>query len=186
MEKNNIFERLRNGDAVNMNHEEYQEAINEMQRSTQLCARISTLTQFREGTENWVNQLLSEPMGEDSCITPPLMVDFGNQVKIGKHVFINHSLTMMSAGGVTIDDNVMIGPEVKILTDNHDLHNHWILKCQPVHICKNALIGGGAIIQPGVTIGENAIVEAGAVVGHDVAPNTIVSGNPAKVIGKIY
>lgn len=204
----NIFEKLRSGESVDMSAPEYREAIDEMKRSTHLCARIGELTQFRDGTEpmeqrepsillerpsrdrgrrsqNWVNELLAEPLGENSAITPPFVIDYGNQVRIGKNVFINHHLTMMSAGGVTIDDGVMIGPNVQIYTDNHDINNRMVLRCKPVRIRKNAWIGGGAIILPGITVGENAVVGSGAVVTHDVEPNTIVAGNPARVIRKL-
>lgn len=185
MESKNIFESLRNGEAVDMASAEYQPAIQEMRRSTQLCARINGLTQFREGTENWISQLLNGALGENSYVTPPVMIDYGNQVRIGNNVFINHSLTMMSAGGVTIDDGVMIGPNVNILTDNHDLDNRMVLRCKPIHLCKNAWIGAAAIIMPGVTVGENAVVGAGSVVTKSVEPNTIVAGNPARVIRTI-
>lgn len=177
-----VFEKLRSGEPVDMASAEYQPAIEEMKRSTHLCARINNLTQFRDGTNNWENQLLTHPMGEGSHITPPFVIDYGNQVEIGAHVFINHHLTMMSAGGVKIDDNVMIGPNVNILTDNHDLQNRMVLRCKDVHICRNAWIGAAACILPGVTVGENAVVGTGAVVTHDVEPNTIVAGNPARVI----
>ena len=60
-----------------------------------------------------------------------------------------------------------------------------MLFCKPVHIGKKAWIGAGATILPGVTVGENAVVAAGAVVTKDVAPNTIVGGNPAKFIKNI-
>lgn len=180
-----IFEKLRSGEPVDMASPEYAEAIEEMKRSTQQCARIDGLTQFRDGTENWTNELFTEPMGENSYLTPPFVIDYGNQVKIGKGVFINHHLTMMSAGGVTIDDEVMIGPNVQIFTVNHDFDNRMILRCKPVHICKGAWIGGGAIILPGITVGERAVVGSGAVVTHDVEPRTIVAGNPAKVIKKL-
>ncbi len=181
----NIFEKLRSGEPVDMSAPEYQDAIEEMKRSTHLCARIDGLAQFRDGTENWTNELFTEPMGENSHITPPFVIDYGNQVRIGKNVFVNHHLTMMSAGGITIDDGVMIGPNVQIYTDNHDFQNRMVLRCKPVHICKNAWIGGGAIILSGITVGENAVVGSGAVVTHDVEPNTIVAGNPARVIKKL-
>ena len=77
---------------------------------------------------------------------------------------------------------VQIGPHVTIVTDNHDFENRYVLKCRPVHICKNAWIGASVTIMPGVTVGENAIVAGGAVVTKDVPANTIVGGNPAKVL----
>jgi len=116
---------------------------------------------------------------------PPLQIDFARQMKIGRKVFVNHSLTCMAAGGITIDDGVMIGPNVRIVTDNHDFANRMVLRCKPVHICRNVWIGVGVIILPGVTIGENAVIAAGAVVTKDVVPNTIVGGNPAKLIKTI-
>jgi acetyltransferase-like isoleucine patch superfamily enzyme len=74
---------------------------------------------------------------------------------------------------------------VQLISNNHDLHERPILICKPVRICKNAWIGAGATILPGVTVGENAVVAAAAVVTKDVPANTIVGGNPAKVIKMI-
>lgn len=67
----NIFEKLRSGEPVDMSVPECREAINEMERSTHLCARIGELARFRDGTENWVNELLAGPMGGNSVIAPP-------------------------------------------------------------------------------------------------------------------
>jgi acetyltransferase-like isoleucine patch superfamily enzyme len=105
---------------------------------------------------------------------------------IGKNVIINKGATILSPGRVVIEDHVLIGPEVKIATVNHDFNNrHDILHFGKVTIKKNAWIGIGAIICPGVTIGQNAVVAAGAVVTKDVPDNVLVGGNPAKVIKTI-
>ena len=82
------------------------------------------------------DRLFNEPMDETTHIATPCQIDFANQVKLGKHVFINHSLCMMSAGGVIIDDGVQIGPQTTIVTANHDFHDHNTLLCKPVHIKK--------------------------------------------------
>jgi acetyltransferase-like isoleucine patch superfamily enzyme len=81
----------------------------------------------------------------------------------------------------------MIGPKVSLITENHpvDPANRKSLDLAKIVIKKNAWIGAGAIILPGVTVGENAIVAAGAVVNKDVADNTIVAGVPAKKIKNI-
>ncbi len=105
--------------------------------------------------------------------------------KNGKNVMIMNNCLMMARGGITIDDGAMIAANAQLISNNHDLYDRQILLCKPVHICENAWIGAGATILPGVTVGKNAVVAAGAVVTKDVAPNTIVGGNPAKFIKNI-
>ncbi|MCU7549563.1 hypothetical protein OCK74_10585 [Chitinophagaceae bacterium LB-8] len=90
-------------------------------------------------------------------------------------------------GGITIEDDVLIGPRVNLTTENHPLDpaDRRALICKPIVIKRNAWIGAAATILPGVTIGENAVVAAGAVVSKDVPANTIVGGVPAKIIKSI-
>ena len=101
------------------------------------------------------------------------------------NVFINHSFTAMSIGGIEIGDNVQIGPHVTVVTDNHDLKNRYVLKCRKVVIGSNVWIGAGVSMRPGVHSGENAVIAGGAVVTKDGPPDAIVGGNPAKVIRKL-
>ena len=180
-----IFKQLSSGSDVNMAAPEYAAAINEMLRSNKICFRINSTEPDMEKIRPMEDELLNGGLDATSYIMPPLQIDFGCQMKVGKGVFVNHSLTCMAAGGITIDDGVMIGPNVRIVTDNHDFENRMVLRCKPVHIGRNAWIGAGATILPGVTVGENAVVAAGAVVTKDVEPNTIVGGNPAKLIKRI-
>ncbi|MBQ6746413.1 MAG: sugar O-acetyltransferase [Bacteroidaceae bacterium] len=185
MEKRNIFERLRSGEGVNMLDNDYGNAIAHMNECNKICFRINNTEPDATAIRQLENQLFDGKLDETTYIMPPLQVDFACQMQLGKQVFINHSLTCMAAGGITIDDGVMIGPNVKILTDNHDFQDRMVLRCKGIYIGKNAWIGAGAIILPGVAIGENAIVAAGAIVTKNVAPNTIVGGNPAKFIKNI-
>lgn len=177
-----IFEKLRSGVDVDMATPEYAEAIQHMTECNNICFKINTSEPKPEVIRSLEDQLFEDRLDATSYLMPPLQIDFACQMNIGQHVFVNHSLTCMAAGGITIDDGVMIGPNVRIVTDNHDFTNRMVLRCKPVHICRNVWIGVGAIILPGVTIGENAVIAAGAVVTKDVAPNTIVGGNPAKFI----
>lgn len=124
-------------------------------------------------------------MGENSRVGTPLTAVRPHMVKIGKNVVVMPGCLMMSAGGITIEDGAMIAANVQLISNNHDLYERQVITCKPVHIGKNAWIGAGATILPGVTIGDNAVVGAASVVTKDVAPDTIVAGNPAKFIKAI-
>ena len=180
-----IFKQLSSGADVDMLSPDYAEAIHEMTRCNKICFRINTTEPDMAVIRPMEEELFNGGLDPTSYLMPPFQIDFGCQMKVGRGVFVNHSLTCMAAGGITIDDGVMIGPDVRLVTDNHDFQNRMVLRCKPIHICRNAWIGVGAVVLPGVTVGENAVVAAGAVVTKDVAPNTIVGGNPAKFIKSI-
>lgn len=124
-------------------------------------------------------------MGEGSRVNTPLSGVRFNKVKIGKNVVIMSGCLMMSAGGITIEDEAMIAANVQLISNNHDLDNRSIITCRHIRICRRAWVGAGATILPGVTVGENSVVGAGSVVTHDVEPNTIVAGNPARIIRQL-
>ena len=124
-------------------------------------------------------------MGEGSTVSTPLTAVRPHLVKIGRNVVVMPGCLMMSAGGITIDDGAMVAANVQLISNNHDLYERQIITCKPVHIGKNAWIGAGATVLPGVTIGDNAVVGAASVVTKDVAADTIVAGNPAKFIKRI-
>ena len=183
--KKTIWERLSDGDPVNMMEPEYMEVVAELRRSEKIGFSFNQLPPDAPEKRGLLNELLEDTLDETSAILAPARIDLGKRLKIGKHVFINHSLTMMSIGGVTIDEGTIIGPNVIIVTDNHDLQNRMVLRCRPVHIGKNVWIGAGASVMPGVTVGDNAVIAGGAVVIKDVEPDTVVGGNPAKVIKRL-
>lgn len=124
-------------------------------------------------------------MGEGSRVSAPLSGVRFHNVSIGRNVIVMPGCLMMSAGGITIEDGAMIAANVQLISNNHDLYERQVITCRHVHIGKNAWIGAGATILPGVTIGDNAVVGAASVVTRDVAPDTIVAGNPARVIKHI-
>ena len=99
-------------------------------------------------------------------------------------MFVNFGCTFLDRGGITLGDDVFIGPGVQLITENHpeQPQNRRNVYARPISIGRKVWIGAGAIILPGVTIGENSIVGAGAVVKKDVPANVIVAGVPAKIV----
>lgn len=123
-------------------------------------------------------------LGEGSTIRPPFHCDYGFNIRIGAGVFLNFNCVILDVVKVTIGDKTQIGPGVQILTADHPREAaervtgaEW---GKPITIGRNVWIGGGAIILPGVTIGNDAIVGAASVVTRDVPPAAIVRGNPAR------
>jgi maltose O-acetyltransferase len=107
---------------------------------------------------------------------------FGNL--IGESVWFSNTY-ILDYAPIYFGKNITIGPDVKLITSWHELENVNIVKAKPIIIENNVWITMNAIILPGVTIGENAVVAAGSVVTKSVPANTLVAGNPAKVIRKI-
>ena len=181
-----VFEKLKNGIAVDMHSEEYRPCVEELHRTYKALHRINQAEPLSQEQADAMKDLFDGNVPESLGIFTPVQIDFPKQMHFGKHVFINHSFTAMSIGGIEIGDNVQIGPHVTIVTDNHDFDNRYVLKCRKVTIGNNAWIGAEAKIMPGVTIGENAVIAGGAVVTKDVPANAIAGGNPAKVIKYIH
>lgn len=180
-----VFKKLKEGVPVDMRDEEYAPAIRHIEETAKRCFRINHTEPDSAVIHSMLAKMLEKPIAESTHIVPPLQVDFGKQLEIGSGVFINHSLTCMSAGGITIEDDVQIGPNVTIVTTNHDFDDHYVLRCKGMRIGRNVWIGACASIMPGVTIGENAVVAGGAVVTKDVEANTVVGGNPARILKRL-
>ena len=158
----------------------------EMIRSHALCLKISSKKPTDPDYKSLLEELFQHEVDDSTTIVSPFYCDCGCRMTIGKNVTINKGATILSPGKVEIEDNVLIGPEVKIATVNHDFYDrHNLLHFGKVTIKENAWIGIGAIICPGVTIGRNAVVAAGAVVTKDVPDNVVVGGNPARIIKEL-
>jgi acetyltransferase-like isoleucine patch superfamily enzyme len=158
----------------------------EMIRSHALCLKISSRKPTDPDYKSLLEELFQCEVDDSTAIVSPFYCDCGCRMTIGKNVIINKGATILSPGKVEIEDNVLIGPEVKIATVDHDFYDrHNLLHFGKVTIKENAWIGIGAIICPGVTIGRNAVVAAGAVVTKDVPDNVVVGGNPARFIKEL-
>lgn len=128
--------------------------------------------------------------GENSYIEIPLHANWGGRnVHIGRNVYANFNLTLVDDADIYIDDSVMIGPSVVIATAAHPISPPMRKRLAqynlPVHICRNAWLGAGVMVMPGVTIGENSVIGAGSVVTKDIPANVVAYGSPCKVVRPI-
>lgn len=123
-------------------------------------------------------------VGSGVNIRPPFFIDYGYNLRLGAGVFMNFGCTVLDTTTVEIGDLTQIGPGVQILAADHPrdpADRRALLEfSRPVKIGRNVWIGAGALILPGVTIGDDAIVGAGSVVTRDVEAGATVVGNPAR------
>jgi acetyltransferase-like isoleucine patch superfamily enzyme len=134
------------------------------------------------------SDLIGSKVHDSFSLIPPFYTTGGENIRVGCNVFINQNCTMYDLGGIDIADDVMIGPNVSIITSSHPLEpskRRAFVIAKPIVIERNVWIAAGVTIIGGVRVGENSVVAAGSVVTRDVPPNTLVGGNPARVIRSI-
>ena len=138
--------------------------------------------------EQILKNLLAE-IGENCYIEPPLHANWGKYTHFGNNVYANFNLTLVDDTDIFVGDNVMFGPNVIIATAGHPVDPPLREKVAqfniPVRIGKNVWIGAGAIVLPGVTIGDHSVIGAGSVVTKDIPPNVVAVGNPCRVLREI-
>ncbi len=127
-------------------------------------------------------------VGADTIVRAPFHFDYGFNIRLGAKVFINFNCTILDVAAVTVGDGTLIAPGVQILAADHPrdaaTRRAGLELGRPVHIGRNAWIGAGALVLPGVSIGDDAIVGAGSVVTRDVPAGTTVAGNPARPLAR--
>jgi acetyltransferase-like isoleucine patch superfamily enzyme len=178
-----LLEKMQSGKPFRLDDPSFQEINAYKDRTLSLSAQLNASTTTDEFRER-LSDIIGSKIDESTTIFAPLYTNFGRYISIGKNVFINHACSFLDMGGITIGDNVLIGPKVNLVSENHpiDPTQRKSLIGKPIVIKDNAWIGASATILPGITVGENSIVAAGSIVTKDVPDNTIVAGNPAKQI----
>ena len=181
-----ILDRLRAGEPIQLTDPEYPKVWEIVARALRLSPELNASVDLDQVRQR-LGEIIGSQLDESTTVFVPFYTNFGRFIQIGKNVFINHACTFLDQGGITLEDDVLIGPKVNLITENHPLDptERRALICKPIVIRRNAWIGAAATILPGVTVGENAVVAAGAVVSKDVPANTVVGGIPAKHIKNI-
>lgn len=122
----------------------------------------------------------------DAYVTPPFYCDYGYNIELGQRVYFNFNCIVLDGAPVKIGDHVLFGPAVQLYTALHPLHavqrRSGLESAKPIVIGHDVWIGGGAIVCPGVTIGEGTVIGAGSVVVRDIPAACFAAGNPCRVI----
>jgi maltose O-acetyltransferase len=125
-------------------------------------------------------------IGEGAVVRPPFHCDYGFNIRLGAGVFLNYNCVILDVVEVVIGEGTQLGPAVHIYTADHPRdpaeRRKGLEFGRSVRIGKHAWIGGGAIILPGITIGDDAIIGAGSIVTRDVPAGVTVTGNPARIV----
>ncbi len=128
-------------------------------------------------------------VGSDTYVEPPFLCDYGYNISIGARTFVNYRAIILDVAPVSIGDEVLIATGVQILTAEHPLdpvaRRAGGELARPITIEDGVWVGGGAIVCPGVTIGENSVIGAGSVVTEDVPPGVLAVGNPCRVVREL-
>ncbi|GGB96532.1 sugar O-acetyltransferase [Dyadobacter sediminis] len=179
-----VFDRMKAGEPIRMDDPGYEDFSKAVARTIRLCVEMNAGATDTDEVRRWLSAITGMSIDQSTTIFPPFYTNFGHFISLGKNVFINHACSFLDMGGIVIEDNVMIGPRVNITSETHPLEpaDRKALIPKAVFIRRNAWIGAGATILPGVTVGENAVVAAGSVVSRDVPANSVVAGIPSKVM----
>ena len=163
--------------ALQMNHRELLEQFNRLPLSDQKAQQALLRQMFAE-------------FGEDNFIERPLHANWGGRfVHFGSSIYANFNLTLVDDTHIYVEDHVMFGPNVTLCAGTHPvsprLRQAGVQYNLPVRICKNAWLGAGVIVMPGVTIGENTVIGAGSVVTENIPANVVAVGSPCRVLRSI-
>jgi acetyltransferase-like isoleucine patch superfamily enzyme len=179
-----IFHRELPGEVISLSDPEYPKIADLIAEAQRIVAEMNT--GFRDAGEvrALFERLTGTAVDESLLLLPPFYTDFGKSIRVGRNVFIHHACEFMDRGGITIEDDVLVGPKVNLITISHPLDptTRRSTCCAPIVIKNGAWLGAAATVLPGATIGKNAVVAAGAVATRDVADNAAVGGVPARVI----
>jgi maltose O-acetyltransferase len=163
--------------------------VAERLRARELCHALALLAPKAPDAER--AELLAQLFGTptDAYVTPPFFCDYGRHIELGRRVYFNFNCVILDVARVSIGDNVLFGPAVQVYTASHPLNaaerRGGLEFGRPVVIGSDVWLGGGAVVCPGVTIGECTVIGAGSVVVRDVPAGVFAAGNPCRVIREI-
>ena len=148
---NDIFEMMLEGGIITKDHPGWPKVWKMVNRAIKLSADLNTSTSVDEIRKR-LSDLIGKKIDDSTRIFIPFYTNFGRHITLGKNVFINHACTFLDLGGITIEDDVQIGPKVNLITENHPLDpsDRKSLDLGSVVIKKNVWLGAACTILPNV------------------------------------
>jgi maltose O-acetyltransferase len=147
------------------------------------------LARFNEGPKRALLDELLASVGPEAVVEPPFHCDYGFNISVGDRFYANAGCVFLDCAPITIGDRALLGPAVHLYTATHpldaDTRRRGLELALPIEIGDDVWIGGGAIVLPGVKIGDRAVVGAGSVVTKDVPGEAVAAGNPARVVNHL-
>jgi acetyltransferase-like isoleucine patch superfamily enzyme len=182
-----IFQREQSGEVIALSDPEFPKIAALITEAQRIIGEMNTGYHDPGEVRALFARLTGTAVDASFWLLPPFYTDFGKNIRVGRNVFINHACEFMDRGGITVEDDVLIGPKVNLITISHPLDpsTRRSTYCAPIVIKKGAWLGAAVSVMPGVTIGENAVVASNAVVSRDVPDNAVVAGVPAQIVKHI-
>lgn len=187
MDNQEFVEYMNKNDYIDKNSQILQKFYELSENARKITMELNNKYHTQEEIRELFSLLTNKQIDSSFRMFPPFYTECGVNISIGKNVFINACCKFQDQAGIEIGNNVLIGHSVVIATLNHDfnIENRMSMFAKKVKIGNDIWIGSNVTILPGITINDGAIIAAGSVVTKDVEKNTIVAGNPAKVIKHI-
>ena len=164
------------------------ELLAEQRHARRLVQAYNATAPHQAGEREALLRRLLRAVGEDAVVQPPFQCDYGRNISLGRGVFLNYGCVLLDVAAITIGEGCQIGPGVQIYAADHPrdsaLRRLGLESGRPVLIGANVWIGGGAILLPGITVGDDAVIGAGSVVTRDVPAGATVAGNPARPLAR--
>jgi len=176
-------EKMLNGDLYDADDPEL---VAERERVRDRTGRYNRTTPDDGETRRDLLEGLFGSLGEECHVEPPFRCDYGYNIHVGENFYANFDCVILDVCRVEVGQNCLVGPGVHIYTATHPLDASERIDGleygKPVTIGDNVWIGGRAVLNPGVSVGDDAVVGSGAVVTEDVPDSAVVRGNPARVV----
>ncbi|MFC7323049.1 sugar O-acetyltransferase [Halorubrum rutilum] len=158
-------------------------------RARDLARRYDATSEAERDRRGRLLRELFDAVGEDPTVQPPVRCDYGYNVAVGDGFFANYGCVLLDSNPIEFGDRCLLGPGVHVYTPTHPIDPEERAtgreRAEPVTVGDDVWIGGRAVLNPGVTVGDGAVIASGAVVTRDVPARVVVGGNPARVIREI-